>query len=186
MSALALTATIAAYTSLGTLAWSGLGHARNPQVLMRILDRQGWRSSTRRLLGASVLALELTIGVAGLAAALVGFHAGTVSLATSAAILYTVYARYSTALVRQGDAVPCGCSGAADHPVNVWVVARALILLAGSTVAAAASPEVLPLWPLNATVTLALLSSTTLGVILWQLPAALHDPRPSPLVQRGV
>jgi hypothetical protein len=35
-------------------------------------------------------------------------------------------------------------------------------------------------------VTLAVLASSALGLILWELPAALHDPRPSPLAQEGV
>jgi hypothetical protein len=187
MTAIALAATIAAYACLGTLAWSGLDHARHPQVLLRVLQRQGWRRGLRWLLGSAVLGLELTIGTLGLGAAVLGGADATVVLALSAAaMLYVVYAVYGAVLARRGDAVPCGCSSAAGYPVNVWVVARALVLSVGSAFAAMASQQILPLWPLNATVTLAVLASSTFGVILWELPAALHDPRPSPLAQEGV
>lgn len=187
MTALALTATIAAYVCLGTLAWSGLDHARHPQVLLQVLERQGWPRGMRWLLGASVLGLELTIGAAGFVAVVLGGADDAVLLALSAAgILYVVYALYGAVLTRRGDGVPCGCSSAAGYPVNIWVVARALVLSVGSAFAAMASQQILPLWPLNATVTLAVLASSTFGVILWELPAALHDPRPSPLAQEGV
>ena len=187
MTAIALTATIAAYVCLGTLAWSGLHHARHPQLLLRALERQGWRRGTRWLLGLAVIGLELTIGAAGFVAAVLEGADDAVLLALSAAaILYAVYALYSAVLTRRGDAVPCGCSGAASYPVNVWVVARALVLSVGSAFAAITGQQVLPLWPLNATVTLAVLASSAFGLILWELPAALHDPRPSPLAQEGV
>ena len=187
MTAITLTATIAAYVCLGTMAWSGLGHARHPQVLMRVLERQGWRRGMQWLLGMLVLGLELAIGAAGLVAVLQGRADAAVRLALSAsAILYAVYALYGAVVTRRGDAVPCGCSSAAGYPVNVWVVARALVLSVGSAFAAIAGQQILPFWPLNATVTLAVLASSALGVILWELPAALHNPRPSPLVQEGV
>jgi hypothetical protein len=187
MTAIALTATIAAYVCLGTLAWSGLDHARHPQVLLQALERQGWQRGLRWLLGASVLGLELTIGAAGLVAAVLGGVDDAVLLALSAAaMLYAVYALYGAVLTRRRDAVPCGCSSAAGYPANVWVAVRALILSVGSAFAALASQQILPLWPLNATVTLAVLASSTLGVILWELPAALHDPRPSLLAQERV
>jgi hypothetical protein len=187
MTAIALTATIAAYVCLGTLAWSGLHHARHPQLLLRVLERQGWRRGTRWLLGMSVIGMELTIGAAGFVAAVLGGADDAVLPALSAAaILYAVYALYGAVLTRRGDAVPCGCSSAAGYPVNVWVVARALVLSVGSAFAASAGQQILPLWPLNATVTLAVLASGALGLILWELPAALHDPRPSPLAQEGV
>ena len=187
MTAIALTATIAAYVCLGTLAWSGLHHARHPKVLLRILERQGWRRGTRWLLGISVIGLELTIGAAVFVAAVLGGADDAVPLALSAAaILYAAYALYGTVLTRRGDALPCGCSGAASYPVNVWVVTRALVLSIASAFAASAGQQILPLWPLNATVTLAVLASGALGLILWELPAALHDPRPSPLAQEGM
>jgi len=186
MTAIALTATIAAYVCLGTLAWSGLHHARHPQGLLRVLERQGWRRGMRWLLGMSVIGLELTIGAAGFAAVLGGADDAVLLALSAAAMLYAVYALYGAVLTRRGDAVPCGCSSAADYPVNVWVVARALVLSVGSAFAAIAGQQILPLWPLNATVTLAVLASSALGLILWELPAALHDPRPSPLAQEGV
>ena len=186
MTAIALTATIAAYVCLGTLAWSGLHHARHPQGLLRVLERQGWRRGMRWLLGMSVIGLELTIGAAGFAAVLGGADDAVLLALSAAAMLYAVYALYGAVLTRRGDAVPCGCSSAAGYPVNVWVVARALVLSVGSVFAAIAGQQILPLWPLNATVTLAVLASSALGLILWELPAALHDPRPSPLAQEGV
>jgi hypothetical protein len=186
MTAIALTATIAAYVCLGTLAWSGLHHARHPQGLLRVLERQGWRRGMRWVLGMSVIGLELTIGAAGFAAVLGGADDAVLLALSAAAMLYAVYALYGAVLTRRGDAVPCGCSSAAGYPVNVWVVARALVLSVGSAFAAIAGQQILPLWPLNATVTLAVLASSALGLILWELPAALHDPRPSPLAQEGV
>jgi len=186
MTAIALTATIAAYVCLGTLAWSGLHHARHPQGLLRVLERQGRRRGMRWLLGMSVIGLELTIGAAGFAAVLGGADDAVLLALSAAAMLYAVYALYGAVLTRRGDAVPCGCSSAAGYPVNVWVVARALVLSVGSAFAAIAGQQILPLWPLNATVTLAVLASSALGLILWELPAALHDPRPSPLAQEGV
>jgi hypothetical protein len=187
MTAIALTATIAAYVCLGTLAWSGLHHARHPRLLLRVLERQGWRRGLRWLLGMSVIGLELAIGAAGFIVAVLGGADDAVPLALSAAaILYAGYALYGAVLTRRGDAVPCGCSSAAGYPVNVWVVARALVLSVGSVFAASAGQQILPLWPLNATVTLAVLASGALGLILWELPAALHDPRPSPLAREGV
>jgi hypothetical protein len=139
------------------------------------------------LLGMSIIGLESTIGAAGFVAAVLGGADDAVLLALSAAaILYAVYALYGAVLTRRGDAVPCGCSSAAGYPVNVWVVARALVLSVGSAFAAIAGQQVLPLWPVNATVTLAALASSALGLILWELPAALHDPRPAPLAQEWV
>ena len=110
MTAIVLTATIAAYVCLGTLAWSGLYHARHPQLLLRVLERQGWRRGTRWLLGLAVIGLELTIGAAGFVAVVFGGADDAVLLALSAAaILYAVYDLYSAVLTRRGDAVPCGC-----------------------------------------------------------------------------
>jgi hypothetical protein len=187
MTGIALTATIAAYVCLGTLAWSGLHHARRPQMLLRVLEQQGWRRGMRWLLGVSVIGLELTIGAAGFVAAVLGgADDGVVLPLSAAAVLYAVYALYGAVLTRRGDVVPCGCSGAASYPVNVWVVARALVLSVGSAFAAVAGRQILPLRPLTATVTLAVLASGALGLILWELPAALHDPRSSPLAQEGV
>jgi hypothetical protein len=188
MTAIALTATIAAYVCLGTLAWSGLAHARHPEVLLRVLERHGWRRGLRWLLGASVIGLELTIGATGFVAAVLGGAHDAVLLALSAAaMLYAVYALYGAVLTRRGDAVPCGCSSAAGYPVNVWVVVRALVLSVGSAFAAMTAEQIVPLWPLDTTVMLAVLASSALGVILWELPAALHNPRPPPpLAQEAV
>ena len=186
MTAIALTATIAAYVCLGTLAWSGLHHARHRRQLPLVLERQGWRRGMRWLLGMSVIGLELTIGAAGFVAVLGGADDAVLLALSAAATLYLVYALYGAVLTRRGDAVPCGCSSAAGYPVNVWVVARALVLSVGSAFAAVAVQQLHPIWPLNATVTLAVLASSALGLILWELPAALHDPRPLPLAREGV
>jgi hypothetical protein len=186
MSAFALIGTVAAYTTLGTLAWSGFRHARSPQALVHILQRHGWRKAMQWPLAASVIGLELLVGIVGLVAVLAGSPVIRVLSLSMAALVYAAYALYGAALARRADAVPCGCSSVAQHPINIWVVARAGMLLAGAIFAAAASTSMRSPWPLDASMLLAILASGALGIILWELPAALHHPGSAMLVREGV
>jgi hypothetical protein len=185
MGAFALIATVAAYTTLGTLVWSGFRHARSPRSLVHILQRHGWRKAMQRPVAASVIALELLVGTVGLAAVLTGLPVISVLSLSMAALVYAAYAIYGAALAQRADAVPCGCSSVVQHPINIWVVARAGTLLAGAVFAAAASTNMRSPWPPDASMLLAILASGALGVILWELPAALHHPGSATLVREG-
>ena len=88
----------------------------------------------------------------------------------AAAVLLALLAGYAAWVVRRGRGGPCGCSRAA-LPMTGWVGVRAgalaALALAG---AASARPDAATELPV------VLLAAATLACLLWQLPAAMHDP----------
>ena len=67
---------------------------------------------------------------------------------------------------------PCGCSRA-DLPMTGWVGARAAALAA---LALAGAVSAGPLLGPAAERAVVLLAAAALACLLWQLPAAMHDP----------
>jgi Methylamine utilisation protein MauE len=171
--------TVAAYTVFGTLLFSAVGHVRRPAVLQRALVEQ--EVIPERLQGpvvAAVIITESAIGVAGLVALArlpAGDRLGRVTL-LAAGTLLLVYAGYGWFLERHRPGVPCGCT-VWDYPVSEWLAVRALLLCVPAFLAAVVADHILPI-SLENTRHLAVtwLASVSFGVVIWNLPAALHDP----------
>jgi Methylamine utilisation protein MauE len=164
-------AAVAGLIVLGTLLLSGLAHLRRPGPLRSAV------TSHRILPAPAGVAVAVTLAevAAGAAGAVAVARADTALLRSAlagAALLCLAYAAYSWQVTRSGVAAPCGCSGPAV-PMSGWVTTRALALAALALAALAAGPR--PAWT-GGEAAVALLAAATLGLALWQLPAALHDP----------
>jgi hypothetical protein len=171
-----LLVTVAAWTSFATLAASGLAHARRPLGLIRALREQRvWPHPLHVPLAAGVVVCELGIGLAGLTASLAGASDGTLrGLLLAAASLYAVYAAYGAFLLSRHSTAPCGCSPG-DDPVNVWVALRAAALGAAAALAFSAPERTLSHSAPLDELALAGLATAAFAVVLWALPAAMHD-----------
>jgi hypothetical protein len=171
---------VAGLIALGTLLATGLAHLRRPAALRSAV-------ADHRLLpapdavAAVVTAAELACAAAGLVGVARADAAPLRAGLAAAALLCAAYAAYSWHVTRSGVAGPCGCAGPAV-PMSGWVTTRAVILaglaaagLAGSGLAAGPAAAGRPGWTGGQTA-VALLAAATLGLALWQLPAALNDP----------
>jgi hypothetical protein len=173
-----LLGSVAAGTVLVTLLAAGVGHLARPGVLPAAL-------AAHRVLPAPgpvavvVTAAEVGLGGAGVAGLVLGERgAGPGLLAAGlagAALLLALVAGYGWYVLAVGAGGPCGCSHA-ELPMSGWVVARAAVLAGLAGLALARRGSVLPLgWP-GSQLGTALLAVAAFSVLLWQLPAAMHDP----------
>jgi Methylamine utilisation protein MauE len=191
----ALLATVGAYTGAGLLLASGISHTTHQGAFRRFVARQAvWPQGLVALVAAAVTLSELIVGLLSLlsnvAAGRVMQPAPTGRTALFAAtLLYLAFGCYSLLLLKRRPGVPCACSHPhADHPVNVWVTVRALVLAVGCLYAALDTTRVLRGSP-TAEFLLCMLASITFVALAWSLPTALHDPsqrafpHPSPLSQ---
>jgi methylamine utilization protein MauE len=184
---MALLVTVAAFTALGVLAFSGISHARHHVTFGQLLEQQRvWPSRARSVVLVGTISLELLLGLGGLFILVNGF--GTPRLAqtifAASTVLFLAYLAFAAYLVRWRPGAPCAC-GSTHEVVNSWTVARAGILAAAAlaatiTPAAAYRP---PRPGMYGFVTV--VGSLSLAVILWALPGALEDPTRRPANQHA-
>ncbi|HEY0636020.1 MAG TPA: MauE/DoxX family redox-associated membrane protein [Pseudonocardiaceae bacterium] len=166
-------ATVAAATVGLVLLIAAAAHARRPHRLVAALRTQAVVPPAAVVpVAAAVVTAEVVLGavllgdVTGLA------PAGAAGGPLAAFVLFACYAGYTEYLRRtRAGEVPCGCGD--EQPVTPWVVARAAALGAGSLVAAAGTvgrPGDLP------ALLVLTCAAVVFAVLLWQLPAAMHDP----------
>ena len=160
--------TAGGYAVAATLLASGAGHLRAPAALPAALRAHGLLPAPV-VVAAAVTAAELGLGGAA-AVGLLGGPGPRVALAGFAALL-ALLAAYAAWVVRRRRGGPCGCSRA-DLPMTGWVGARAAALAALALAGAATAGPVPP----AAELPVVLLAAAALACLLWQLPAALHDP----------
>lgn len=158
------------------------GHLARPGTLTGALAAHRVLPAPRTVAALVVLA-EGGLGVAGA----IGLVRGDrpVAALLGGATLLALLGGYGAYVLETGRGGPCGCS-LSDLPMSGWTVARAFLLaglaLAGGTLA----DPVAPLGRPGAQQAVLLLAAATLGLLIWQLPAALHDPVPSPHRSRPV
>ncbi|GIH07805.1 hypothetical protein Rhe02_58720 [Rhizocola hellebori] len=170
---LALLAGVAAYTVLFTMLLACAEHLAEPSALSRALAAHRVIPATRAV-AAAVIASEGLLGVAGVVALLRdGGRPLTAALAGSGALL-VLYVGYGLRLRFLGRSGPCGCSRL-ELPMTGWVVARAAILAGLALLALAWADSIVPLTRPGAQLAIVLIAAATFTLLLWHLPAAMHE-----------
>lgn len=164
-------ALVAAGVTFPTLLAAGCHHLLHLGRLVAVLRQRGWTAAWARPAGVLVALAEVGLGAAGTVGLMIGPQRPIVALAATA--LFAAYAIDSAAVLRSGRQVPCGC-GAVDHPVNQWVVVRALAYASLSAVVAAQGPALTVVAP--AAVLTVVTAVAVIGLLLWLLPRALAIP----------
>lgn len=130
-SVISVTAFALALSGALLLLWAGIGHLRHfGRLRAALAAQQIFPFRWQRTVGRTVVAGEITVGVAALTAAAAGAGEGFVALA----IFYGVMSVYVTALLLGGKAVPCGCFGSGE-PVTGYVLLRCLVFALAAAVA---------------------------------------------------
>jgi hypothetical protein len=164
--------TVGGWVAAGTLLAAGAGHLRSPGVLPAALRAHGLLPAPAAV-AAVVTAAEVGLGGAAVLA-LLGGPGPRVALA-GCAVLLALLGGYAARVAASGPGAPCGCSRA-PLPMTGWVAARAgalaVLALAGAVAAGSAPPAA-------AELPVVLLAAAALACLLWQLPAAMHDPATS-------
>lgn len=158
-----------------TLLMGAGSHAARPAALGEALRKHGVLGPRfRRFAAVAVPFLELALGLIGAFALLTGHQRGLQAVLAATAVLFGFYAGYARHALALGRGGPCGCSGQ-DVPLSRWVTRRAaaLAVLASAAVAIAeAAPA-----PLSAAeLTTVALAAPACALLLWSLPAAMHEP----------
>jgi hypothetical protein len=174
----ALVATIGAQVALGILLFSGITHARHHRYFKRVIQQQAvWPRRLESAVVPGLVVLELGISVIGLVVIV-----GPVNLLPmlraalgGAVVLYTGFALYAARLLSQDTYASCGCSKDED-PVNVWTVARAIVLVGASIAGLISSESLVSAATLTSHALIMDVASIALGTIVWNLPSALHHP----------
>lgn len=164
-------ALVAAGVTFPTLLAAGCHHLLHLGRLVAVLRQRGWTAAWARPAGVLVALAEVGLGAAGTVGLIIGPQRPIVALAATA--LFAAYAIDSAAVLRSGRQVRCGC-GAVDHPVNQWVVVRALAYASLSAVAAAQGPALAVVAP--AAILTVVTAVAVIGLLLWLLPRALAIP----------
>ncbi|MFC9749610.1 MauE/DoxX family redox-associated membrane protein [Streptomyces niveus] len=154
----------------------GVGsHAARPAALdeaLRAHDVLGPR--LRRFAAAVVPFVEGALGVGGAASLLTGHQRGLQAVLALGTALFGLYAGYTQHVLALGRGGPCGCSHQ-DLPLSRWVTRRA-VALAGLALAGAALAGAGPVQLSAAELVTLLLAAPACTVLLWSLPAAMHEP----------
>ncbi|WP_329031715.1 methylamine utilization protein MauE [Streptomyces sp. NBC_01725] len=150
-------------------------HAARPAALGEALRAHGVLGPRFRRFAAAVLPFaEGALGVAGAAALLTGHQRGLQAALAAGTALFGLYAGYTRHVLALGRGGPCGCSRQ-DLPLSRWVTRRAAALaalaLAGAVIAGAD-----PVRLSAAELTTLALAASACTVLLWSLPAAMHEP----------
>jgi hypothetical protein len=171
----ALVAGVAAYTVLSTLLIACAVHLTRPSALLRAMKAHRVLPAPP-VVAAVVTAGEGVLGGAG-AAALVQGDGGALLAATLAGsvLLLALFGGYGWHVRAIGRSGPCGCSRA-PLPMTGWVVARAFALAGLALTGLVLSDAVVPLTRPGTVLVVVLLAAATFTCLLWQLPAAMHDP----------
>jgi len=160
-----------------TLLAAGSHHLLHGDQLARALRLHDWPSRLTRPGSVLLAVAETTLGAAGSAGLVVGAAVGPV-IPLIAALLFSAYAADAVHILRQraggwGSQVPCGC-GAVDHPVNQWVVVRALAYAGLAGLATLPRPTLAEL--ASAAAVTAASAALVVGLLLWLLPRTLAIP----------
>lgn len=183
----ALVGSVAAYAVVLTLLAAGAGHLTAPGVLPRALAAHGLLPAPT-MVAILVTVVEGLLGLTG-TLALVRADAGGLRAALGgAAVLLALLAAYAWRVAASGREGPCGCSRAA-LPMTPWVAARAGALAVLAVAGIVLADSVVPPGRPGTDLAVVLLAAAALGSLLWQLPAAMHDPasagRPSTTAGAG-
>ena len=154
------------YAAAATLLAAGAGHLRAPAGLAAAVRAHGLLPAPA-LVAAAVAVAETTLGGAAAVALLGG--PGRRPVLAGCAVLLALLAGYAAWVVRRGRGGPCGCSRA-PLPMTGWVGVRAGALAALALAGAASAG------PTATELPVVLLAAAALACLLWQLPAAMHDP----------
>jgi hypothetical protein len=177
---------VAAAVVFPTLLAAGCHHLLHTDQLAQVLRLHGWSPTLSRP-GSVLLALtETTLGAVGATGVVVGAAANPL-ISLAAAVVFSAYAADAVRVLRWGSQgegereraggwgsqVPCGC-GAVDHPVNQWVVVRALAYAVLAGLATLPRPTLAELAPAAAVT--AASAALVVGLLLWLLPRTLAIP----------
>jgi hypothetical protein len=179
-------ASVAAYTVLFTMMLACAEHLAEPSVLSRALAAHKVIPATATVAGL-VIASEGLLGVAGIVALLSDGGRLLVAALAGCCALLALYAGYGLFLRSTGRSGACGCSRL-ELPMTGWVVARAAILAGMALLAVAGAGAILPLTGPGVTVAIVLPAAATFTLLLWHLPAAMHQQIPvhsGHIVSRG-
>jgi hypothetical protein len=175
----ALVGSVAADAVLAVLLAAGLGHLLWPAALRSALVAHGVLPAPG-VITLAVPVAEVGIGVLGGYGLVLGDRPagrGLLAVALAGACLVLVaYAAYSWRVLASGRAAPCGCSRRDDLPMSGWVVGRAAALAVFAALGLALTGSVLPVRTWDSELATVLLAAAVFGLLLWQLPAAMHDP----------
>jgi hypothetical protein len=165
---------VAAYAVVGTLLAAGAGHLAAPAMLPRALAAHGLLPAPA---GVAVLvtAAEGLLGGAGAVALVRADPGGLRTALAGATVLLALVGAYAWRVTRRGPGGPCGCSRR-QLPMTVWVAVRAGALAALALLGLALADSVVPPARPGTDLVVVLLAAAALGCLLWQLPAAMHDP----------
>ncbi|MGW6310652.1 MauE/DoxX family redox-associated membrane protein [Streptomyces niveus] len=154
----------------------GVGaHATRPAALDEALRAHGVLGPRLRRFAAFVVPfVEGALGVAGAASLLTGHQRGLQAVLALGTALFGLYAGYTHHVLTLGRGGPCGCSHQ-DLPLSRWVTRRAMAL-AGLALAGAALAGTGPVQLSAAELLTLLLAAPACTVLLWSLPAAMHEP----------
>ncbi|MFB8351506.1 MauE/DoxX family redox-associated membrane protein [Streptomyces niveus] len=154
----------------------GVGaHAARPAALGEALRAHGVLGPRLRRFAAVVVPFaEGALGVGGAAALLTGHQRGLQAVLALGTALFGLYAGYTRHVLALGRGGPCGCSHQ-DLPLSRWVTRRA-VALAGLALAGAVLAGAGPVQLSAAELVTLLLAAPACTVLLWSLPAAMHDP----------
>jgi hypothetical protein len=177
----AFLAAVASGVALLALLAGSAAHLSRPAGLPKALRAHGLLPERLvRVTAAVVTAVEGLLAAGGGAALLTGSRGALVAVLCAAVLLFGTYTLYTRYALTTGHGGPCGCART-ELPLSGWITVRAgalaLLAAAGATLtgpAAAAAPAG------GAQQALALLAALTLGLLLWTLPAAMHDPSAPP------
>jgi hypothetical protein len=159
---------VAAYVVLVVLALAVTERVVAPRALPAALVAHG--VVPRRATGP----LAVAVTVAEAASLVLGVVTGPRVL-FGTALLFAAYGGYAWYVTASGRGGPCGCGGA-DVPMDHWVTGRAGVLAALAVLGAVAGDRVLPLRGVDSRLVVILLAATTIGLLLWHLPAAMARP----------
>ncbi|MEV0495469.1 MauE/DoxX family redox-associated membrane protein [Streptomyces atratus] len=150
-------------------------HAARPAALGEALRVHGVLGPRFRRFAAAVLPFaEGVLGAVGAAALLTGHQRGLQAVLAVGTALFGLYAGYTRHVLALGRGGPCGCSHQ-DVPVSRWVTRRAAAL-AGLASAGAVIAGAGPVQLSAAELITLLLAAPACTVLLWSLPAAMHEP----------
>ncbi|EST35774.1 hypothetical protein N566_17355 [Streptomycetaceae bacterium MP113-05] len=182
-------ATAATGTVLLALLAGCAGHLSRPSGLPNALHaHQVLPSGSVRTAAVAVTAAEGLLLVGGAAALLTASRTGLGVVLTVTALLFAGYAGYTRHVLASGRGGPCGCARS-DLPLSGWVTVRAAALAAfAATGALLAGFAGTPQTGSGAQTVTTALAAAAFALLLWTLPAAMHDrgTRPAPATSAPV
>ncbi len=169
-----LLASVAAYTVLFTMLLACAEHLAEPSALSRALAAHKVIPAAGPV-AAMVISGEGLLGATGIVAALGGGGRPLAAIMAGCCALLAVYGCYGLLLRLLGRSGACGCSRL-ELPMTGWVVARAAILAGLALLALMRAGSIFPLTRPGAALAIVLAAAATFTLLLWHLPAAMHEP----------